>query len=207
MAVSKKVKTTCQDEIFALLEKYGKNADFASLYRKYSNDIPQSTFYRWVKKTHDSGIPARRAIKKARRRVKRKARDKGITDKSQLADTVSAEVVEVLPILPVSSDIVGISLLEAGKKLNNCIIEMESVIAYAKKEDGSIRNVRLLLQGAEGLRRTIDSAAKLSEALWDVRRTEQFFTALFNQLRHRDPELIELVLSDLKQINKDWGLA
>lgn len=207
MAVPKPLKQKIQSEINDLLVKYGRDHDFGPVYKKYANEVAKSTFYWWVKSINDSGIPAQKAIRTAKKRAKRKAVRKKAVTKKALKKVVVAEVIEVLPALPDSTDTVGCSLIEMGQKLNTCMEEMEALMKHSKNDKGGIRNTRLLLQATEGLRRTIDSAAKLRESIWDVRRAELFMTALLNRLRHRDPEFIELVLGDIKQVNKDWGIS
>ncbi len=206
MAASKELKEQAQKEISALLEKYGKDGDFGTLYKKYSDEVPKSTFYRWVRSISASGVPAQKALRKAKKRVVRKAKKKNIKTKPELSLVVSQEVVEVLPMVPDASDIAGVSLTEMSRKLSWCMSELERIIEYSKSKDGSIRNAKMMMQAIEGIRRTIDSTTRLMEMLWDIRRTEQFHTAIFNRLKARDPEFVELILADLKQINADWGI-
>ena len=205
MAVNKELRAEVQTEIAHLLEKYGRNYNFGDLYRKYEGRITQTSFYRWVKQIDDSGIPAQKAIRKAKKRVARKAKKKNIKTKPALAAEVATEVVEVLPAIPDASDIAGVSLTEMSRKLGWCMSELEKIIEFTKRKDGGIRNPKMQMQAIEGLRRTIDSTTRLMEMLWDIRRTEQFHRAIFNRLKERDPEFIELILTDLKQISKDWG--
>ena len=206
MAVNKELRAEVQAEIARLLEKYGRNYNFGDLYRKYEGQITQTTFYRWVKQIDDSGIPAQKAIRKAKKRVARKAKKRGITDKPALSTEVATEVVEVLPAIPDASDIAGVSLTDMSRKLGWCMSELEKIIEFTKRKDGGIRNPKMQMQAIEGLRRTIDSTTRLMEMLWDIRRTEQFQQAIFNRLRERDPELVELILADLKRLNADWGI-
>ncbi len=206
MAASKELRNQVKQEISALLEKYGKGYDFSGLYKRYSEQIPKTTFYRWVRVINGSGVPAQKALRKARKRAAHKAKKQGIADKPALATEVAEEVIKVLPLVPDASDIVDVSLTEMGRKLGWCMAELEKIIEYSKSKDGKIRNAKMQMQAIEGLRRTIDSATRLMDLIWDIRRTEQFHRAIFNRLRERDPELVELILGDLKRLNADWGI-
>ncbi|HFE38744.1 MAG TPA: hypothetical protein ENK06_10075 [Gammaproteobacteria bacterium] len=206
MAADKALRDEIQAEIAHLLEKYGRNYNFGDLYRKHKDQVAHTTFYRWVKQIDDSGIPAQKAIRKAKKRVARKAKKRGITDKPALVAEVATEVVEVLPAIPDASDIAGVSLTDMSHKLGWCMSELENIIEFTKRKDGGIRNPKMQMQAIEGLRRTIDSTTRLMEMLWDIRRTEQFHRAIFNRLSERDPELVELILADLTQLNADWGI-
>ena len=206
MAVNKALRAEVQAEIARLLEKYGRNYNFGDLYRKYEGRITQTTFYRWVKQIDDSGIPAQKAIRKAKKRVARKAKKRGITDKPALATEVATEVVEVLPAIPDASDIAGVSLTDMSRKLGWCMSELEKIIEFTKRKDGGIRNPKMQMQAIEGLRKTVDSVTRLMDLIWDIRRSQQFHQTIFNRLRERDPELVELILADLKRLNADWGI-
>lgn len=206
MAVSKELKEQAKKDIFDLLEKYGRDGDLPGLYLKYKDDIPKSTFYRWIRDVHASGAPVQKALRKAKKRVAKKARKKGIKEKADIVVEVAGEVVDALPVVPDAEDIAGVGLTEMSRKLAFCMTELERIIEYSKNAEGKIRNAKMMMQAIEGLRRTIDSTTRLMEMLWDIRRTEQFHKAIFNRLRERDPEFVELVLADLKQINADWGI-
>lgn len=206
MAVSKELKNKVQSEISGLLVKYGNDVDFSVLYKKYTDQVPQSTFYRWTKAIHASGVPAQKAIRTAKKRANRKSAKKKTATKKYLARAAAAEVVEALPLAPDASIITGLTLNQMSEKLSTCMNELESLMAHAKNSEGKIRNARLLMQAIEGTRRTIDSSTRLMEMLWDIRRTEQFHKAIFNRLKERDPAFVELILTDLRQINKDWGI-
>ena len=202
MAVGNDTRDEVQARIAKLLEQYGKDYNFTLLLAEYP-DVPKPTFYRWINKIHSSGVPGQNAMRKARKRVKRKAKKDNIQAVHQ---QVAVEVIEHLPATPTVQETHGMSLEQVALELNRCIENANKVVEYAKREDGKVRNAKLLLTASEHLRRTIETSARLMEMLWDIKRTEQFHQAIFRRLKERDPAFVELILSDLKQLNIDWGI-
>jgi len=202
MAVSNETRSEVQDRISRLLEQYGKDYNFTLLLAEYP-DVAKPTFYRWVNKIHSSGVPGQNAIRKARKRVKHKTKKEDIKTVHQQA---ALAVVEQLPTPPTVHETHGMSLDQVAVELNRCIDNANKVVEYAKREDGQVRNAKLLLTASEHLRRTIETSARLMEMLWDIKRTEQFHQAIFRRLKERDPAFVELILNDLKQLNIDWGI-
>lgn len=206
MAVSKERKAQAHQEIFDLLEKYGKTYDFGPTYKNYADEVPRSTFYRWVRAIEATGAPIQKAMRKAKKRVKTKSKKHNTTDKKELSKIIAKEAIEVMPIVPDAKTIIGVSLEEMNLKLADCIREMDAVIGHSKTADGKIKNPRLLVQGVEVMRRIIDSSNKLIASSWERKRMQQYLDILFSLLEEVDPVVATEFVARLKQKNIDMGV-
>jgi hypothetical protein len=80
-------------------------------------------------------------------------------------------------------------------------------MAYARHADGNVRSAKILLSAAEVLRRSLDTAVKLQQAVLEVSQVEKFHAAVFETVREESPDTAERLLLRLRQLNASWGLG
>jgi hypothetical protein len=203
MAVSKQRKQEAQAKIAVALEKHGRGYNFAPIWREYP-EVPETTFYRWVRVIDASGLPSDRAMKKARRTIRQ--REKAAGSKTAVQGALVEAVAEELPAVPDERNFSSMSVPKLLDRLEACISLAEELKEHARSATGGVRNAKLLLQASEHARRTADTISKLYAMLWDVQRTEALHQTIFKRLRERDPELVLLILQDLERINHDFRI-
>ena len=86
------------------------------------------------------------------------------------------------------------------EKLQACIRAAEQVMAYARTEDGRVRNVKALLAASQHLRRSLETAIKVQQTMMELAEVEKFHQAIFDVLREETPELVERVVRRLHQL-------
>jgi hypothetical protein len=138
---------------------------------------PRATLFRWVEAVIASGKVGASLARKVR---------KAVATKAAPAEAAAA-VVELLPAPLAFEEAVKAGSIPIIQELMTCVAAAKQVMAYARKEDGSVRNARLLLTAAEQLRRTTDSCVRLQEAMTDLQRLEQFNTIILEEIDKESP--------------------
>jgi hypothetical protein len=63
------------------------------------------------------------------------------------------------------------------------------------------------LSATEVLRRSLDTAVKLQQAITDVSQVEKFHAAVIETISEENPATAERLLVRLQQLNASWGLG
>lgn len=111
--------------------------------------------------------------------------------------------------LPKVEDIAapGMTALEVIAKLRACIIAAEQVMAFSRKEDGSVKMSKTLLSASEHLRRSLETAVKLHEAMRTVSDIERFhdeLIAVVGEVAQEYPPAAELLLTRMREVAARW---
>lgn len=187
-----------------LLERYGTNYDWTELRAKYPS-VSKPTFYRWLKKLHTSGVPAQNALRKARKQVKRAAKRAGSVGAAN--EKMARQLHDQLPVAPSVEDLCRVSMPELIACIKECIDDAQRLKRHAQAADGDkIRNARLYLNASEQLRKCIETATRLSETMYEIQRVETLFNVFFERVKSRDPEVVKLILEDLRRLNCELGI-
>jgi hypothetical protein len=88
----------------------------------------------------------------------------------------------------------GIAVLS---RLEDCIRAAQQVMDYARKDDGSVRNAKLLIAASEHLRRNLDTAVKLRESMRQDRDLDAFLEDVVREIQKEAPELAQRLLQRL----------
>ena len=186
--------------------------DKAGVVREFmGRGISRATLYRWVDAAMVTGKSSRPLVSRikagARARAMRDViRDSGknATDSREAAEGIMAE----MPLVASVADIVasGGGAISVIEKLRALLEDTERVIAYAKTEDGKVRNPKLLLTALRESRQCLETAAKMQEAMMQVEHIERFHTAVYDVLRAESPSLVERVLNRMRQLSSKWGI-
>lgn len=195
-------KQEVMSKIRSALAQYGRAYDFALLLAEYP-DVPKTTFYRWVRQIEGTGAPAAQAIAEAREAVRQDAVELGSESAVVARDLQS--IAETMPVVATAGDFSGLNIGEIARRLHSCLMTAATLKNHATGEDGKIRNPKLYLQASEHERRTLDTASRLADQIYDRNQLDQLFEAIFSRLRDRDPEVVRLILADLRAINNGWG--
>jgi hypothetical protein len=127
--------------------------------------MSKSTVYRWIGDILASGRPGAAIEAKVVKAVR--ARAKRAPDP---AKAVAEEIGEVMPTLATVAEVTGVGgVIEVIEKLQECFKAAEQVMKHARNDAGDPRNVRALLAGSEHLRRSLETAVKLREAMREDR--------------------------------------
>jgi len=166
----------------------------------------RATLFRWIKATLESGKPAEALKMKAKAAMKRRAKRT-----AEPATEAAREVVRALPspldvaaaIAPAAPE-TGVPFLD---ELKGCLMRAHKMVDHALAEDGKLRNAKLFLQGSEHVRRTIETLARVQEALLQTEHIKRYHDAMFDALRQESPEVAERILIRLRQLNLAWSVG
>jgi hypothetical protein len=158
------------------------------------------TLYRWYRAVMASGRPAARVksvVKKAAARRAKRAADPS-------ADA-AREVADKLPVPVRVEDVAGTGALGIIERLQHVLTAAEDVMKHARTEDGKVRNARLLVGASEHLRRSLETAMKLHDAMIAVQKIDAFNGAVIAAIREETPEVAERLVRRLSQLSVRWS--
>jgi hypothetical protein len=195
------LRTEVAAAVIAQVKRIGPEFDRAALVARFmGRGADRATLFRWVAAELASGRPGRavtRAIK-----AKAAARARRTPDPSKDA---AAEAVSKLPARVTVEEVAGGGLVRVTDKLRAVMANVEAVAAYAKTPDGAVRNARLLLQAGEVLRRCLDTAVRLAQAVHSLDRIEEFSAAAMDEIEKESPECAERIVARLGQLVARYG--
>ena len=90
-------------------------------------------------------------------------------------------------------------------KLRQCVQVADDLMAYARHEDGKPRNAKLLLGASEHLRKSLETATRLYEALRQVDAVDRMHDAIMQEISAESPELAERIVLRLGQVVARFG--
>ncbi len=200
--VSRETKQAVQKRISDALTQFGRRYDFAEILGDYP-EIPKSTFYRWVRQIEASGVPAANA-----KAAITKAVCADIAAFGSEETVINGDIEAISGRLPSEvhpGNLTGLQICEIAKRLHDCIKSADKIQKYALTSNGEVRNPKLLLLSSEHIRKTIETASKVTSQLFNFQATEQFHKAIFDRLGERDPTFVRQVLDDLTALNNSWA--
>jgi hypothetical protein len=174
--------------------------DRPTLFEAFKDTVPRSTFYRWL--TEIDGAPLDRTVAE----MIRDARLGGRAEVESVAGEVQARAAAALPKVPSLEDCAAATTpLPVMEKLHKCLAAAEDVMARSRDAAGAVRNSKMLLQAAEQLRRSLDTAVKLQEAISDGLQIEQFHAAIMEEIAKIDPSVAARITARLLEVNAAWA--
>jgi hypothetical protein len=162
-----------------------------------------ATLYRWVSDTLKSGMPAEHFSKRIRAAEAEKA--KAEAKAAGLPEPPPPPPEPMRAVMTIDRAHASGAAIPIIEKLMGCIRSAEKVIAHAEHEDGKVKAPRLLLTASEHLRRTLETAVRLQEAMADLNHIEQFHAAILSALRDVDPDLERRAIARLREVHSQWG--
>lgn len=159
----------------------------------------RSTLYRWVAELLASGRPGQRLASKVREAAAERA-----ARTPDPAAEVAAEVAAKLPAPVRVDEVVGTGPIPVIDHLRKCTKAADDVIAYARTTEGRVRNAKLLLTASEHMRRTIETAARLYEAMRSVNQVDAFHAAIIEEIARESPEVAGRILERVAVLSNQW---
>lgn len=110
----------------------------------------------------------------------------------------------VIPIpLVVAAPPRGIGLVMS--KIERAIDTVDQCIDFSYGANGQLRNPRMALAAADGLRRCLETALKLHEAVDNVQALQRFMDEIMAALREVSPEVAAVVVERLQGVTGRWA--
>ena len=172
----------------------------ASVVRQFEGQgTSRATLFRWVAAALDrDDLPAVK-VKAPKTPAKPAAgAGRGVTIEAELPATTSVRIAEAGPDQGATLGAVGI--LES---LQEAITVAKQCIAFGRKEDGTVRNSRLLLAASDNLRKALETANRIYEKVNDQRRVEAFHRRIMHEIGKVDPPARKRIMDALVEIGRD----
>lgn len=205
--MSKELRAEVEAATIAELKRVGPDElNKAELARRFEGRGPsRATLYRWI----DGPLKSGAAGQELARDVKAAAEER-----AKAPDPPRAVVEAAAPKLPAVVTVGDVAssggVIPVIERLTACLETAEQVMAYARNADGTVRSAKILLAASEHMRRSLDTAAKLQQAMHSTARVEEFHGAVLELLEGvaRDfPQAAEAIVSRLGQLSTRWGGA
>lgn len=200
----KALQAEVEAAVIAELKRVGpEELNKAELARRFEGRGPsRATLYRWIDGPLKSGAAGQELV----REVKAAAQER-----AKAPDPPKAAVQAAAPRLPAVvtvDDVASSGVIPVIERLTTCIGVADQVITYARNADGTVRSAKILLAASEHMRRSLETAAKLQQAIAATARVDEFHGAVLELLEGvaRDhPEAAEAIISRLGQLSARWG--
>ncbi len=165
--------------------------------------IPRATGFQWIREYFESGRLGQAMARKIRTSADLRAADRGLS----ATDLVTEDASRAMPATPsvVSAFAATSSPVDIIGELASVIADVKAVRQAAFGADGKPRNMRLVLSAAEAMRRNLETAARLQEAMHDLARLERFNAAIIEEIAKESPDLAQRVVVRLQAIATTWG--
>lgn len=165
--------------------------------------VPRATGFQWVRDYFESGRLGQAIARRIRESAEARATDMHLS----AAQLVAEDATRALPASP--SVICAIAAtsrpLDIIGELASAIADVKAVRQTAFGPDGKPRNTRLVLSAAEAMRRNLETAVRLQQAMHDLARLERFNAAIVEEIAKESPELAQRVVMRLQAITTSWG--
>jgi AcrR family transcriptional regulator len=164
--------------------------------------LPRSTLYRWIAEARASG----RLGQAIGAQVKKAAQRRAARHTDPALDAAT-QMVKKLPAVTHPDEIGGVGGLTVVDHLQGCIHAANQVMAYARDGEGKPRAPRLLLHGAEHLRRSLDTAMRMLERIHDMQNVDEFHRQVIQEVRKESPACAERILVHLDHFSRQFTPA
>jgi len=91
--------------------------------------------------------------------------------------------------------------------LRESIATAQQVMTFARNSDGSVRMAKTLLAASEHMRRTLETATKVHEAMRDVAQVEQQQQIILDEIAKEAPEVALRIIRRLQEHMQGWNPA
>ncbi len=201
----RKLRAKVDRALLAELERVGPDAlNRATVLRRFEGrGADRATLFRWASALFASGRAGQHLAGKIAAAAEKRAER---APEASAADA-ARDAVATLPVTVRPEDIAGgPSAIAVIQRLQDCVRAAEEVMAHARA-DGRVRNAKLLLQASEHLRRCLDTAARLHEAMRSVNDLDRFHAAVLAEVAKEAPLCAERIVTRLSQLAETWAAA
>jgi hypothetical protein len=185
-----------EEALLSELDRVGPEAlNRARVLRRFEGrGACRASLFRWARDLFASG----RAAAHIEHLVKRAGEERASRNEDPAIDAGQAALAAVLPRAVSPDDVVGLSAgIDAIGHVRRCIQTALDVAEHARGPDGRVRNPRLLLQATDSLRRCLETATRLQQALRDLQSVEAFHQGIIEEIAKESPEVVERIIRRL----------
>ena len=150
----------------------------------------QSTLYRWADAVLAAGRPARRSAMVSSGAERASAARGSSTPLPVPPAAPPPSFHSLLHVTPAGA----VALLE---RLDDCIAAADQLMAHARTDEGKVRNARLLMAGAEQMRRCLETAARITETLIKAKKIDEFHAMMLEEVEAESPPAAERIVRRL----------
>ena len=193
-----------RDEFSAMVQaavRAGQTIDRGSITRELmQHGVSRATAHRWLDKALSGETPVKRLTPEVRRARSDFAKERynnldPADDASLIAPPIPLEndvsTPEMQAALEVSKAAVatleaqgsGTSAIPVMALVSECVATAQALKRHASNPDGSPRNTKLLLQSSDHLRRTVETAARLTQLMVEINGQQDFHREVLDLVR------------------------
>jgi hypothetical protein len=175
--------------------------DRAALVAEFKGRAGRSTLYRWLSEI--DGAPLDRTVGEMIQDARAGCRA-GV---ESVAGEVKARALVPIPMAPSIGDcFAAVTPAHIIENLHRLLSASTDVMARSRDSAGAVRNGKMLLQAAEQMRRSLETAVKLQEAISDGLRVEAFHRTLLDEVAKLDPAAAARIVARLSDVNDSWAV-
>jgi hypothetical protein len=188
MAVSKARKAEIKQVLADWLTAGGGDQEVENFRQRFP-EVSRSTFFRYLK---EARIVAGRKEVVETLKTAQDLRE---------ADAVARQVLPV-PVTPdMLMPVTNSNVLEVIAE----VMTMARRVAETCEREGKIRNMKGFLQAARTLLASVDTAARVTERIYDMQQVERMNEAIMNEIAAESPECHARILKRLIRLRETWA--
>ena len=198
MAASKKIKLQAVNDIQQHLQDVGSK-DWADLRVKYK-DVPEATFYRWVKAIKLGKLTTKKTVVAAKKEIEKKIKN-------------GQRVAKVLPAAP-SPDYIAKSQSKNGLDMVAFLTQYESLYEdtlmlreSSFTKEGKLRNMRTFSESVKLRTSLLDTKLKAMKEIWDLQQMQKFYEIVLLEIQQESPETVKRIIKRLRDANALHGMS
>jgi hypothetical protein len=171
-----------------------------ALVAEFKGRAGRSTLYRWLAEI--DGAPLERSVGE----MILDARAGGRPRVESVTEEIQARAAAAFPKVPTIGECVAATTpLAVMEKLATCLAAAQDVMSRSRDAAGVVRNGKMLLAASEHLRRSLETAVKLQEAITDGLEVEQFHASIMEEIAAIDPVVAGRIAARLLEMNAAWA--
>jgi hypothetical protein len=187
----------------AEIDRAGPDRFRAAVVRTFvDRGLNRATLYRWLDAAEKSGELGQRVSEAFRQRTQPAAEDLSDPDGKIAA---ANQMLSKLPQIADFGDITGQEPIRFAGCLRECITAGRDVMRHARDTEGRVKMPKMLIQGSDLLRRSIETASRILEKVHEIQRVEQFHKIIIDEIRNVDGEAAMRILERIDVISREWG--
>jgi hypothetical protein len=171
----------------------------AEVVAQFKGRVGRSTLYRWL--VEIDGAPLDRTVSE----MIQDARAGSRAGVESVAGEVQARAVVAFPAPPtVGECFAAVTPAHIIDNLAKLLAASNDVMDRSRDAAGAVRNSKMLLLAAEQMRRSLETALKLQDAISDGLQVEAFHRALIEEVGKLDPAAAGRIRARLVDVNDSW---
>ena len=194
-------------EVVAAFAQYGEKMSSAVIVKAHlDRGATRATLFRWVKKKLEA-VSGRKVIPGAGQRQSR----------SQNSSNGGKTGVAVKEPEEISGERLSAAVADGRRRhgtsekpsvldeLDCSIYAAHQIMIHARNADGTVKNTKLLSQGAELLRRCMETKQRMLERVFEIGRIEAFQREMIEEVRRESEDCASRILERWVTVTTGWG--